>query len=91
MSSLVTVMKDCQDGTEKNGDRDIKKDTTKKAKKDKKDKKAKKEDPQTTQEKKDSARSFLCENVFRNEPFLPFAAFFKPPNSKFKLGKRNFP
>ena len=60
LSSLVTVMKDCQDG-DKNSDRD-KKDVAKgKAKKEKKEKKVKKEDPQTTKEKKESARSFPCQ------------------------------
>lgn len=63
MSSLVTVMKDCQEG-DKNGNRDKKEATKEKSKKEKKEKKAKKEDPQTTKEKKESARSFPCENLF---------------------------
>ena len=54
LSSLVTVMNNCQDG-DKSGDKEKSKG---KSKKEKKDKKVKKEEPQTLKEKKESARSF---------------------------------
>ena len=58
LSSLVTVMNNCQDG-DKSGDKEKSKEKSKgKSKKEKKDKKVKKEEPQTLKEKKESARSF---------------------------------
>ena len=86
-------MKDCQEG-DKNGSRDKKEATKEKSKKEKKEKKAKKEDPQTTKEKKESARSFPCENLFlqwKFSPFAPLATFFQASKLKIQSGQNKLP